>query len=391
MSVSRPSRPKLMFVFGLATRKVGGMEKFMRYFTLELDRRGWDTVLCFDGLIADNMRDYFHHPAVTLELVDGQKDLGREAAPVLRQLLRKHRPRVMIYAFHGVLRVFPWMARLAGVQRIFFNDHSSRPMGVVVRPMPRAKRIAGHILTAPLTGIISVCEFVKRSAETIGLSHAPNTVVWNGVEVGEPDPARGRRFRHGHGLPEDALVFTMSVWMVEVKGVDVMLRASVELIRNDPRVWLLLVGDGPLLEQYRELARTLGIADRVVFPGLLSDPVGLGVFDASNVSCQPSLWQEANPLAVLEAMSMQLPVIASDIGGMPEIVKEGVTGLLFPPGDADALRERLTQLAGDAEMRDAMGRAGRARVLEHHQITRVASRYADLLLGELSGGPISES
>jgi glycosyltransferase involved in cell wall biosynthesis len=171
----------------------------------------------------------------------------------------------------------------------------------------------------------------------------------------------------------------MSVWMVEVKGVDVLLKAAAPLMKANSQIWLLLIGDGPKLEEYRTMARDLGIAEHTVFPGLLSDPVGLGVFDASDVSCQPSLWQEANPLAVLEAMSMKLPVIASDIGGLPEIVKDHETGLLFPPGDSDALRAKLTRLAGDPALRSAMGEAGRRRVLEHHRIEVVAAKYADIL------------
>ena len=375
------ARPKLMFVLGLATQKVGGMEKFLRYFTREMDRRGWDTVLCFDGLIADRIREYLAHPAVTLEFVNEQQDLGFKAAKMLRRLLQKHKPVVFIYAFHGVMRVFPWLAKAASARRIFFNDHSSRPMGAVVRRMPQPKRAIGRLLTWPLTGTISVCEFVKRSAETIGLSTAPNTVVWNGVEVGEPQPARGEKFRSEYGIPVDAVVLTMSVWMVEVKGVDVLLRASVELVRSHRKLWLLLIGDGPMLETYRELARTLGIAERVVFPGLLSDPVALGVFDATDISCQPSLWQEANPLAVLEAMSMKLPVVGSNLGGMPEIIKDGQTGLLFPAGDVAALRQKLEALIADPELRVRMGEAGRERVLEHHRIERVVSRYAEILTG----------
>ena len=374
-------RPKIMFVYGYATQKVGGMEKFMWHFIREMDARGWDTVLCFDGLITDNIREYLHHPAATLELVNGQANLGVSAARALWTLLRRHKPQVFAYGFHGVMRVFPWMARLAGARRIFFNDHSSRPMGVVVQRMSLSKRIVGKTLTMPLTGIISVCEFVKRSARTTDLATAPNTVIWNGVDVGEPDPQRGVRFREQHGIPLHSIVCSMSVWMVEVKGVDVLLRASVELIASNPHLRLLLIGDGPRLPEYRLLAGELGIAEQVVFPGLLSDPVGLGVFDATDVFCQPSLWQEANPLAVLEAMSMKLPTVASDIGGLPEIVRENETGLLFPPGDVAALRTKLFILAADPAMRKRMGEAGRALVLKRHRVQRVAYEYAEVLTG----------
>ena len=380
-SMSSAERPKLMFVLGLAPQKIGGIEKFLRHFVLAMDDRGWDTVLCFDGVISSSFREFIGHPSVTIESVDGQANLGFACAGTLWTLLRRERPQIFVYAFHGVMRCFPQLARLAGAKRIFFNDHSSRPMGVLVAPLSLPKRIVGRMLTAPLTGIVSVCEFVKRTGAILGLAKATNTVVWNGVEIGEPEPARGRLFRQQHGIPEHATVLLMVCWMVQVKGVEVLLKASAELLRQQPETWVLLVGEGPKLGAYQALARDLGVEDRVRFTGLVNDPIASGVFDAGDVYCQPSLWQEANPLAVLEAMSMGLPVVASDIGGLPEIVLEGRTGYLFPPGDSGALYERLTRLVEDAAQRRSLGGAGRERVLQHHKVSDVAERYVALFLG----------
>ena len=279
-------RPCLMFVIGMTPTKIGGMEKFLRALAVRLDAEGWDSVLCLDGEISAEFREYFDLPCLTFESVRQQQDLGLGARAELWTVLRRHKPEIFVYAFHGVMRVFPWMARLAGCRRIFFNDHSSRAPGMVARPLSLHKRLIGRFLTAPLTGIVSVSEFTKRTGSAFGLTTAPNTVVLNGTELKEPSRERGVQFRERYRISQDALVITQVCWMVEVKGVDVMLRAAQVLLQRHAGLRFLLIGGGDKLEEYRAMAQERGIDGSVLFPGVISDPVGAGVFDASDIYCQ---------------------------------------------------------------------------------------------------------
>ena len=373
-------RPTLMYVLGLAPQKIGGIEKFLRLFVLTLDRAGWNTVLCFDGPISEEFREFIDHPSVSVESLHHQGNLGFSCAGELWRLLRRHRPDRFIYAFHGVMRCFPWLARLGGCTRIFFNDHSSRQPGMKAAPLSLPKRIVGRLLTAPLTAIISVSEFTRRTGTAFGITSAPNIVVWNGVEVREPDPARRQSFRQQHGLPQDAVVITQVCWMIAVKGVGTMLDAAAALLPQNPDVRIVFVGGGPQLEEYRAAAEARGFGQRVVFTGMLNHPTDAGVFDATDIYCQPSIWQEAIGLAVLEAMSTAVPVVASDSGGLPEVVKDGATGFLFPTGDPVALADRLGRLTDDSALRSRFGQAGRERVLAHHQLLNTVTRYAEIVL-----------
>src|ERR1017187_389371 len=117
------NRPTLMFALGLAPRKIGGIEKFLRHLVVALDAAGWNSVLCFDGLIAAEFRAYISLPYVTIEQLNNQGQLGLACAREQWKLLRKHKPSVFVYAFHGVIRCFPWLAKIARCKRIFFNDH----------------------------------------------------------------------------------------------------------------------------------------------------------------------------------------------------------------------------------------------------------------------------
>lgn len=374
------TRPTLVFVLGLAPTKIGGIEKFLRLFVLELDRRGWNTVLCFDGPVADVFRASVDFPCCTLADVPGQENLGFAAASSLWRVLRQHRAKRFLYAFHGVMRCFPWMARAAGARFVSFYDHSSRPPGFRAGPLSTPKRVVGRVLTAPLDLIVSVAEFTRATGTSLGLSSATNVVLSNGVDLPEPSPERGRALRERLGIAPDAVVILQLCWMVPVKGVTTLLKAVPEVLRAMPAAHFLLVGDGPDLPHYRSLAAAAGAADRVTFTGVISDPTANGVFEAADIYCQPSLWQEACPLAVLEAMSFGLPVVASRIGGMPELVRDGSTGLLFTPDDAAELAGHLLALAADGERRMAMGRAAAAEVAAHHQLQTVVERYVALVL-----------
>ena len=375
------SRPRLMFVLGLAPQKIGGIEKFLHYLVVALDAAGWDSILCFDGPIAAEFREYISSPSVMIESLDNQGHLGLDCAAELWKLLRKHKPRIFVYAFHGVMRCFPWMAKLAGCRQIFFNDHSSRPQGQASAPLSLPKRIVGRILTAPLTAIVSVADFTRRTGDALGITSARNVVVTNGVEVHDMDLHRRAEFRARYGISNEELVITQVCWMTEVKGVEPMLRAAAMLLRTHSGIRFLFVGDGPELSRYRKLAIDLGIEGTVIFTGLLSNPTGMGVFDASDIYCQPSLWQEASGLGVLEAMSVKLPVIASNTGGLPENVQDGRSGILVPVGGSKEICAALKRLLGDAELRRSMGEAGYKLILKDHRIEDTARKYVEVFLG----------
>ena len=383
-------RDRLMFVLALSPQKIGGVEKFLKFLAAELDSAGWDTVLCFHGPISDQFREYVDAPNVFIERLDNQAPPGFACAGELWKLLRKHKPRIFVYAFNGALRVFPWLAKLAGCKQIYFNDHSSRPKGQGSEPLSFPKRIVARILTAPLTAIISVAEFTRSTGDALRVTSAPNLVVQNGIEVLGSDPKRRAEFRKKFGIPNKDILITQVAWMVPEKGVDYMLRAAALLLRKRSGIHFLFVGQGPLLEEYEKLAEDLGIRESVTFTGLLINPTAEGVFDASDICCQPSVWQEACPLSVLEAMSAKLPVIASNTGGLPELVQDGLSGILVPVGGSEQICAALELLLADSHLRRRMGEAGYQLTLDKHQIDDTARRYADIFLSEVRTNQIAK-
>lgn len=208
----------------------------------------------------------------------------------------------------------------------------------------------------------------------------------NGIDVSLYDPARwndgGRRDAVRKQLvgEGDYIVALMVAFMIERKGHPYLLEAVERLRPLHNRLRILLAGDGPLEPALRRFVRERGMDDVVRFLGYRDDVPAL--MAASDLFVLPSL-SEGMPRSVLEAMAMQLPVIASAIRGSREIVLDGRTGLLVPAGDSEALAGALEQLVRDDALRAEMGRAGRARVLEEFDerlvFERLEKGYQEML------------
>jgi glycosyltransferase involved in cell wall biosynthesis len=190
-----------------------------------------------------------------------------------------------------------------------------------------------------------------------------------------PDPAARAAVRDRLGADGSFVIVTVA-HLIPDKGVDVLLRALPEF-PPDAVVWV--AGEGPEGEQLQALARQLGVQDRVRFLGNQArvEPY----LQAADCFACPSVWAEAAGLTNLEAQACGVPVVASRTGGIPEYVADGVTGLLFPPGDPAALAACVRRLHGDAALRRARGEAARARAVERFSPEACLEAYLDLYRG----------
>jgi len=155
------------------------------------------------------------------------------------------------------------------------------------------------------------------------------------------------------------------------KGFDVLLRALVEL----PGVSLLLIGDGPRRSESEQLRDELGLGGRVRMVGWVDD--ARPYLGSADVLAVPSRW-EAFPLVIPEAMLSGLPVVATNVGSIEEAVSDGETGFLVEPDDAEALASALGQLAGNPELRAAMGRRGQEIARERFTAAQMAAAFESL-------------
>lgn len=167
------------------------------------------------------------------------------------------------------------------------------------------------------------------------------------------------------------------------KGVDTLLRAFKRLLEQIPRVRLAIVGDGPLRDSLQELARKLEIADEVEFTGPLLTTEMERRLETAWVQVVPSKWDEPFGMVAIEAMMRGTAVLASNSGGLRDIVRNGETGLLVAPDEVEAWASALTALLSDRDRCEAMGAAGRKVALDEYtvgqKIDRILSLYENLL------------
>ena len=186
-------------------------------------------------------------------------------------------------------------------------------------------------------------------------------VIPNAVEAeeGQAD-SPGQAMRVELGLPSGAVIAGVVGRLSPEKGQSVFMRALARAREKDDRLYGLLVGDGQDRDRLREQAAALGLAEHCLFTGHVRSP-------AAHYRCMDMLilpsFSEGMPNAALEGMTAGLPVIASKVGGLPEVVADGVTGLLLPPGNEAALARAIAALAADPQRARTMGAAGRKRAL----------------------------
>jgi glycosyltransferase involved in cell wall biosynthesis len=208
----------------------------------------------------------------------------------------------------------------------------------------------------------------------------PFTVIHSGVDLAPFLTGRPRaEARSLLGVPQGEIVIGTVGRLTAVKGQEGLIRTVGELLRRGERVFLVLVGEGERRRELEELTLRLGIAEKVHFLGWRPDVAQ--VLAACDLFCLPSR-NEGMGKALVEAMAMGLPVVASDIGGIKDIVRPGENGLLVPVGDVQAWAEAIARLCHDPGMRQRMGAAGRqmaTRYSSEEMIKKIDRLYTKLL------------
>jgi glycosyltransferase involved in cell wall biosynthesis len=348
-------------VFNLAPRRIGGIETMARELSLQLGELGWTSVLCFRGEPVEPVRQFLQLPNVTLDVIDYVSRWSWSCNRRLASLIGRYRPSILHLNFMDLFAPYAALARLRGVPRVFFTDHISRSENYASERSSVLKRIA-YRAAIPASKVFCVSDFVRRCwIESGRFPDDRLATVYNGVDIQRCDRSQSQRdqFREARSIPEEAIVVTQISSMTHEKGCATLLEAAKWVVQAAPQVMFLLAGDGKQRQEYELMSRRLGIQDRVRFLGLVNDPVGEGLFSGSDIVCQASNWHEAFGLSIAEAMACGRPVIATKVGGIPELVRDGCTGVLVDRANPTALADGLIKLAASADLRQMYGDAAR--------------------------------
>jgi glycosyltransferase involved in cell wall biosynthesis len=379
----------------IARLNMGGPALHVAYLTEGLTKRGYDTTLVSGSLARGEDSMAFVADARGVEVVRID-ELGREISPLrdlmatirLAKLIRKERPQILHTHTAKAGTVGRVAALLAGSRRPpiivhTFHGHVLRGYFGPLRSL--FFRLLERRLAAGTTALIAVSPQVRDDLVALGVAPRERFVVIRlGIELDErvaPEQDGRAESRRYLGIPGDRFAVGWIGRMTAVKRTDDVLVAFKRLRDSGVDAVLCMVGDGPDRLQLEQRAHELGVARNTVFLGYQEDVAPLyAAFDALVL---PS-GNEGTPVSVIEALAAELPVVATRVGGVPDVVRDGEDGYLVEAGATDDLADRLAQLAGDPALRARMGKQGRERVLPRYAVERLVDDVDELYRSLLS-------
>lgn len=393
--ISNERAAPIDIVYFITELNIGGAEKVLVHFLRELDRRRYrPLVACLygaDGPIGDELR------ALGIRVVDlGMTAQWRlDAFLRLVQLLRQVRPTILHSSLFHANVMGRLAGRLTGVP-IIISCRQNISIGAQWREWVNRWTVGLD------DRVIAVCELARKmELEQTGIPPGKVVTIYNAVDpsavaatnAGQIDEAGNASIDSDvPGLmlapksdPTTVLIGTVCRFHPQ-KGLHYLIAAFAALLECIPQAHLVLVGDGELRQALEEQAQALGVAAQITFTGFRTDvPAILAQLD---LFVLPSLW-EGLPLVLLEAMAARLPVVATAVGGTPELVVDGETGILVPPADVEALTTAMQQLLSAQDLRQRMGQKGRLRVEQEFSaakaVRETTALYEQLVQQKLSG------
>lgn len=205
-------------------------------------------------------------------------------------------------------------------------------------------------------------------------------VIHHSLPDRESPCASGEDIKRLYAVPEGAFLIAAIASLIPLKGHRYLLEAIPAIARTVPDLRCLIVGDGPSRPLLEALVDRLRIRGHVVFTGVLADAERNAVLRSSHVVVLPSL-SEGLPVVVLEAMAFGKPIVATRVGGVPELIEHDVSGILVPPQDSAALAEAILAVASNGPKAEQLGRAARLRFDERFSFDEMRNRLRAIYLG----------
>lgn len=340
----RAGRTKVAILVKLLPQKLGSMEDWLIQFALRLSSE-FDVAVATYGPMHPVLRERLAEKEVGWhDLSSIERSLG-----VARAWMRQHAD-IAHFSLFAPRSLAVLAAGSVGTTRLVFQDCHSSLVGPSRASLP--SRLLDRVTFVRTAKVVAVSHFVERRLRArFGLDGRKLEVVYNGVDVD----------RFQMHTPASACDHTVCVAaLIPEKGVDILIRAFALPVLADRR--LIICGDGHQRPDLEALASREGLTDRVEFLGLRDDVHR--VIGSAALVVHPARWGEAFGLTIAESMAVARPVVGSRVGAVPELVEDGVTGLVIPPSDPPALADAIARLLGDPGLRDEMGRRARFRVME---------------------------
>lgn len=368
------NKKTILSLVDLTFDKLGSFEMFLLLLSEKLKESNYESVLVFnkdvserlkskcDGIIVDhlprNNRIQFYYQ--------------------LLKIMFKHKPDIVHIGFYPLMSPMTLIIYFFGCHNIIMTDHFS---GDVTQHKGVKKGyifLRNKLYSRFIKKITCVSDYVlERDKSIIGMDPTKLMRSYPGVCLERFRPsANATIFRQELNIPKDAFVISSVAHLIKEKGIDYLLKAAKIIVDNHNDVYFLIVGTGKEENELKALTSELGIVEKVRFLGSRDDSEK--ILSISEVFVCPSLWLEAFGLTNIEAMACGIPVIASKVGGIPEIIEDNITGILVNTKDSQALADAMERLYSDPELRKSMGQRSLERATEHFDLDRAVNEIISI-------------
>jgi glycosyltransferase involved in cell wall biosynthesis len=375
--MARPKTCDVLYWINLHPQKRGSLEDFICTLAAQGRQAGLSLRFVLGSNTAPLVSDLFTRQGVQVS----HFDQDRVASLSYRlSLLWEINPRLVHYRFMGLCPADAPLAKLRLGCKVLVADHSSGPRVEIGPPswLKALKRLRRRLYASQVDRYLAVSDYVARRLTSQSVARPGKIrVIHNGIDLQRfaPVPAEERAALRADllGVGPDERVAVFVGQLSPDKGLDVLLRAAPQILAPKNH-HLCIIGAGPYEKDARQAAGAWG--GRLAVKGLRDDVQAF--LQAADVGLFPSAWKEAFGLTIAEAAACGLPVVATRVGGIPEVVADGETGLLVPPGDVEALAGAAGGLLADDAGRTDMAISARKRAERLFDINRAARQTVEL-------------
>lgn len=367
-----PHRIKVLHL--ITSLEVGGAQRGLLLGLARFDQEKYEHVIC-SLMDRVQMRNQFLQTGIKVKSLGLNKKTDMVALLRLRSLIKEVRPDILhTYLLHSNI-IGRIVGRLSDVPVIIGSERTIGQVGSLGRLLTK--------LTNPLTDLVEVNSHTGAKAiiKDLGVPLNKIAVIPSGLDTDKYSVSSDRsRIRSSLGLSDKQHLVLYIGRLRPVKGVDRGLKGFKKVLEKHPTAHLALAGEGEQSRALQSLASELGIYDNVTFLGVRNDLPE--ILSASDSVLIPSR-NEGLPRVAIEAMAAGKPVIATEVGGTPEAIIDGVTGILVMPNDINQMGNAISHLIENVKLQKRLGAAGRKRAIQHYSVEKYISRL-DCLYRRLS-------
>jgi len=362
--------PNTAFLLDSGPRVWSSLEDQHLQLCRELSARGSKPLLVFAKNLPPPMQERFEQAGAAVAAInyeDGAVNYHRE----LQKLVERYSLERLHVTFFDYFRAIGWLGRLQGTKSIVYEMGN----GGVFKATSWKKQLLhfrNRVMTAPYDRIIAISDYIKAQLLAAGIPPEKISVRYLGVDTErfKPDETARQRLAREYALAPDEIVLSTVSYLRPIKNPQIIVQACGVLAQRGVPVRLFVAGDGEMLPELKQLTAQLGITERVHWLGLVSNPVPL--LQASDLFLLATVG-EAFGLVLPEAMACGVPVVGACAGAIPEVVEDGVTGLLVQPLDPISLAYGIEKLARNTALRKTMSQQATARVTEMFTLKQSAA------------------